>query len=231
MNKISKKTTILKYAYFICIVVNWISRLLPYRVSPSLDIGFDLFIQFDFSWIGMLINFLPLMQLHRLNNRMAITYGLIGCMIMIIFQILLLPTILNPYIKFIPNYGYFIGLLSLLGCCYILGLLSLELIFRHDIEKVAIVKKTILDYITFLTRLKLREISELTRVDQSIIVDTIRSMIENQEIYAKYYKSSNSVVFSRLENMDKIDDLMEKYNTWEKNNIGKMNSEKIKKGA
>lgn len=40
-------------------------------------------------------------------------------------------------------------------------------------------------------------------------------MIKNKEIYAEYFKSSNSISFNQLANIDEIDDWMKKYEEWD----------------
>ncbi len=246
MIKISNKTAILKYAYALCVIVNWSSRLLPYTATivpnwslppGTLDIrynlGFGLFIGLDFSWIGMFINIAPVLQLHRSNKRMAFIYGVIACVLIGVLQSIYL--IMNSMLAFNPYtlvYGFYIGLLSYISCwCLLIVLLFFLKDKERDFEKEPIIKKTILEFGTFITRLKVREISELTGADQEIIIEVIKSMIHNNEIYARYYKSSTCVVFNRRENMDKIDDLMDLYNEWERENIGKIETGKNNTGA
>ena len=46
-------------------------------------------------------------------------------------------------------------------------------------------------------------------------------MIKNKEIYAEYFKSTQSVVFDKQTNIDEIDKLMEAYKEWEEKEVGK----------
>ncbi len=233
MKDISKKITIIKYVYLFFAVFYIISRTLPYRLRynsfwseiPQIDTGINAFMQGDFSWIGMIFNLMVVVELHKLNTRMAIYYGIIVCIIIGFFHLIFLNfmvSLINPYYEGGVTYGYYIGLSAFIACCILLGILSFFYVSRKDKKVEGEIRKFILEYGTFLDRLIVREISEYTKADQSNIVDVIKSMIEKEEIYAKYFKSTNSVVFNQLENMDKIDDLMDLYNEWEQGNIGKI---------
>jgi len=82
--------------------------------------------------------------------------------------------------------------------------------------KVAIIKSTILDLGTKFGRLEVREIAEECGEDEELIVKTVKEMIEGTEIYARYFDSSRAVAFNLQANIDEIDNLMEKYKQWEK---------------
>ena len=82
--------------------------------------------------------------------------------------------------------------------------------------KVAIIKSTILDLGTKFGRLEVREIAEECGEDEELIVKTVKEMIEGNEIYARYFDSSRAVAFNLQANIDAIDNLMEKYKQWEK---------------
>lgn len=88
--------------------------------------------------------------------------------------------------------------------------------------KVAIVKSTILDLGTKFGRLEVREIAEECGEDEELIVKTIKEMIEGNEIYAKYFDSSRAVAFNLQANIDEIDNLMDKYKQWEKEDKDKV---------
>ncbi|KKL11133.1 hypothetical protein LCGC14_2548870 [marine sediment metagenome] len=87
-------------------------------------------------------------------------------------------------------------------------------------EKLAI-KKIILDLGTQHTRLQIKEIAEISKIDRSSIINVVREMIANKEIYANYFKSSNFVAFNQQANIDEIDNLMATYKVWEEKNIEK----------
>lgn len=79
-----------------------------------------------------------------------------------------------------------------------------------------LIKQTVLDFGTRLTRLKVAEIAERTGAFHKTIIEVVEKMKRNNEIYARYFKSSNSVVFNQDANIDEIDRLMSVYNDWEK---------------
>jgi len=91
----------------------------------------------------------------------------------------------------------------------------------HNVKEEMVIKKTILDLGTKFTRLEVKEIGEKCKVDKITIIKVIKEMIENQEIYAEYFKSSNSVAFNQQANINEIDKLMEAYKDWEEKKIRK----------
>jgi len=85
-----------------------------------------------------------------------------------------------------------------------------------------IIKKTVLELGVKFARLQIAEISEVCGVgDIQLIVDTVKDMIDNKEIYAQYFSSTKSVAFDQQANIDEIDKLMEQYRQWEKEGISK----------
>ena len=46
-------------------------------------------------------------------------------------------------------------------------------------------------------------------------------MIKKKEIYAEYFESTKSLVFDQQTNINEIDDLMKKFDEWEKETRGK----------
>ncbi len=91
-----------------------------------------------------------------------------------------------------------------------------------DICNKHIIKKTILELGTKFTRLQIVEISEECDVkDEKLIVDIVREMIDNKEIYAQYFSSTKSVAFNQQANIDEIDKLMATYKEWEEKKVEK----------
>ena len=88
-------------------------------------------------------------------------------------------------------------------------------------SKISKIKSTILILCTKFGRLHIMEISEECGEDESLIISTVREMIEGSEIYAKYFESSKSVAFDQQANIKEIDKLMEQYQQWEKEGISK----------
>jgi len=54
-----------------------------------------------------------------------------------------------------------------------------------------------------------------------LIISTVKEMIRNQEIYAKYFESNKAVAFDQQANIEEIDNLMAIYKKWEDNEFGK----------
>jgi len=85
-----------------------------------------------------------------------------------------------------------------------------------------VVKKSVLDLGIKFARLQIAEISEVCGVDDvQLIVDVVKDMIDNKEIYAQYFSSTKSVAFDQQANIDEIDKLMSTYKDWEDREIGK----------
>jgi len=89
-----------------------------------------------------------------------------------------------------------------------------------------IIRKSILNLGVKYNRLKTSEITEKCLIEEQNIKEkyipiVAREMINNKEIYADYFKTSKSLVFDQRVNINEIDDLMKKYEEWEKEGISK----------
>lgn len=72
--------------------------------------------------------------------------------------------------------------------------------------------------------IKIGETMERTKIEkEEIVISTINSMIENEEIYAEFFKSTKSLKFDKNANIKEIDNLMEAYKKWENESISKKN--------
>ncbi len=69
--------------------------------------------------------------------------------------------------------------------------------------------------------LQIPEIAEKCGEEEDCIIIVAQDMIENKKIYAEYFKSTKSLVFDQRANIDEIDDLMKKFEEWEKEKIEK----------
>jgi len=91
-----------------------------------------------------------------------------------------------------------------------------------DLCYILLIKKTILDLGTKFARIQIVEISEVSEiVDEKLIISTVKDMIKNKEIYAKYFESSKSIAFDQQANIEEIDKLISIYKDWEEKKIGK----------
>jgi len=58
-------------------------------------------------------------------------------------------------------------------------------------------------------RLQISEIAEESSIiDEGIIIEAIKEMIGNKEVYAQYFSSTKTVAFNQQTNIDEIDELM-----------------------
>ena len=89
-------------------------------------------------------------------------------------------------------------------------------------EEEAIVRRKIIEYGGKIARLKIKDISEKTNVNNSTVLKILIEMIKNQEIYAEYFKSSKTVAFNQIANLEKIDALMKLYEDWEHQKLKKV---------
>lgn len=83
------------------------------------------------------------------------------------------------------------------------------------------IKKTILELGTKFGRLQIIEITEKTGEKEEIIIDTVKEMIKNEEIYGEFFESSQSVAFNQQANINEIDDLLSSFKDWEGEGRGK----------
>ncbi|MFX1357453.1 MAG: hypothetical protein ACFFA8_09195 [Promethearchaeota archaeon] len=151
------------------------------------------------------------------NISYSVKYGFAGSILVItniVFLFVAYRIFLHPIIIF--------DILSVpIFCLFYIILIDIRR--NHDLLKdETLIRQTVLDFGTRLTRLKVAEIAERTGAFHKTIIDVVEKMIQNNEIYARYFKSSNSVVFNQDANIDEIDRLMSVYNEWEKEVKGKI---------
>ncbi len=102
------------------------------------------------------------------------------------------------------------------------GILEKEEKFKEKFAVVLLnltnkIRRVVLDLGTKFTRLEIREIKEKCYVEsKDLIVNVIKNMIKNHEIYAEYFSSSSAIAFNQQANIEEIDNLMKKYEQWEK---------------
>ncbi len=101
---------------------------------------------------------------------------------------------------------------------------TIDVLKRYDPKKYAIIplslewkiKQTVLRLGIKYPRLHITEIAEKIEEPEDCIIVVARRMIKNKEINAEYFKSTRSLVFNQQANIDEIDDLMKKFEDWEK---------------
>ena len=186
-----------------------------FPMEPSFFLGFTQLIGGGLEGIICFLYVLKLLQYQ--NIKKSIKYGALGCVLLGLNLLLLLISTLNSRLSIVFYLDW--GLL-LIFCCFfsILGVLYLN---RRDIEIEGVtIRKTILDLGTNYTRLKITEIAEKSKAVHVTIIAVVKKMIENKEIYAEYFESSQSVAFDLQKNIDEIDKLMEIYEKWETEKVG-----------
>ena len=93
---------------------------------------------------------------------------------------------------------------------------------RLELEKINKIKKLVLELGTKFTRLEIREIDEKSSIDdEDIIIEVVKDMIKNKEIYADYFSSSKAIAFDQQANIEEIDNLMAIYKEWEDKKVSK----------
>jgi len=205
----------LRKGIFISIYVFTIVNSFPLLVSESqLMLGLTL-LMFG-GWFGLLLISFSIKFVKNLNIISAFKYGIAGCSLLI-FNIIFMLLFYRPdyfqhsYYSFVFYYDVFS---IILYCVLYVLLLRFQTMLKESNDE-ALIKRTILDFGTKLTRLKVDEIAEKTGTFHKTIIEVVSTMIKNQEIYARYFKSSNSVVFNQEKNIEDIDDLMTMYREWE----------------
>ena len=204
---------ILNLFLFIIFLLNYIP--LNNSLGNYLDYGVDglkIIIYFTYPF-GFLFIFISGFYLYRLKIKKSIIFGIVGTIIYVL-------TVFFFTIVYLQNRELqlllliFLWVLSSIVNFIVLILLRFEkkeLTFEAKI----IIKKIVLDLGTKYTRLEVREISEKCGYDSDSIIGVLDSMIMNKEIYAEFFKSSNTVSFDQQANIDEIDELMAAFKDWE----------------
>jgi hypothetical protein len=184
---------------------------------------------------GFLFALVSVLYLYRLKARRSIIFG-IGATICYVINVLNLVFSFqykddlsyqgpgsNPIVMII-----FVWIAISLSNLVIFTLLRSE---KKDLklEDLAVIKKTILDLGTKYTRLEIPEISEKSGYDADSIVFVLNDMIENNEIYAEFFKSSNTVSFNQRANLDEIDELLATFKNWEEQYHEKLENQEFKR--
>ncbi|TFF97429.1 MAG: hypothetical protein EU547_04295 [Promethearchaeota archaeon] len=200
----------------------------PEHINYLNYVGFKVFI-FG-GYFGLVSLILSISYLYLLRIRIGILFGyiiIISFGINFLSIIIYILTFRNTYsieIKF--GFHTFLILWVILIIVYSL-LLILE-IKENDIDYRNI-KKIIIEYGTNYTRISLGDLSQKCKQDKRIVKNIVKDMIENKEIHAKYFGSTQMVAFDQQANIEEIDNLMSIYEEFETKGIDKkeQNKEKI----
>ena len=189
------------------------------RIDEGRNLGVDFFFLRGLPYIILIILSIVLMYLLRID--LAIIFGVASSVLMA----------LNLFIFFIPEFaqdefkeglvlsytflwGYYLAILIWVGICFV-NLTLIKIKFVRSNIRIKLIKKTVIELGTQFANLELDEISEACNINQVTVLKTVKTMIENREIYAEYFNSSKSVAFNKQANIEEIDLLMNKYRDWE----------------
>ncbi|MHA1987397.1 MAG: hypothetical protein ACW98D_12225 [Promethearchaeota archaeon] len=115
----------------------------------------------------------------------------------------------NRYLLFAP--------LMFISICFILILLKKIPNYKEQAK----IKKEILEIGLEHPDFKLKNVAKRSKSDKSTIIRVTKKMIRNKEIYAEYFNFSKKFVFNISANVEAIDRLMNLYQQWEEEKIGK----------
>ena len=167
------------------------------------------FLIVSYSFFILSIRFVFLLEI-----KIAVIIGIITCVASGIGHYVIPELFLRLY--YIEDRALIImNSMNLIFLIFLLNLLILFLNLRTNVKEEAKVKRIIIEYGRKIARLKMKDISEKSNVDTTMVFRILNKMIKNQEIYAEYFKSSKTVAFNQIANLENIDSLMKLYNDWE----------------
>ncbi|MFX1447215.1 MAG: hypothetical protein ACFFCG_03680 [Promethearchaeota archaeon] len=175
-----------------------------------------IFLLFSYSFISISIRYLFLLEI-----RIAAIIGIIICAISVIGHFVV-PAVYLIHYYFEGRDQLIVISMVLMFLMFLLNLLLLFFNFQTNPEEEAIVKRKIIEYGKKIARLKIKDISEKSNIDSTTVFRTLKEMIKNQEIYAAYFKSSKTVAFNQIANIENLDSLMKLYEDWEHQKIKKV---------
>ncbi|MBD3214455.1 MAG: hypothetical protein GF311_17720 [Candidatus Lokiarchaeota archaeon] len=161
--------------------------------------------------IGILILSIVFLQSHRMKSGILI--GIFADIILGYFFIITL------YFYFISQRGFFYFIPSIMSLLWLFNTSIYFILFfsklKENESNTTKIKRTVIDLGTKYTRLSLGDISEKCGENTAIVLETIKDMIKNSEINAKYFRSSRMVAFDQQANIDDFDKLMKSFEEWE----------------
>lgn len=192
-----------------------------YRGGSGYLFGYNLF--YYTGMIELSLIAFSIISLHNLKFRFFVYSGILG------YSLISLNFILSFIKLFLfPEYGYEYGLTITLNFSISFLIITIISFFFMTLaksiesnKKKIDVRKKILNFGIEFTRLEIKEISAKCKEDSELIMKIVKEMVENQEIFGDYFKSSKTLVFNQQANIDQIDDLLLKYDEWEKEGTGK----------
>lgn len=227
--------------YYLLILVYLFINIFPtfttaYILSSVLDYGFYSAMEFMNDFARNLINNYTFINLASILCILFISISILSLILTRLnFAILsgIISQICNGYLisVSINTFRYYLNIVNLVFTILNIAILILSinlLIYlyksrkRVDINEETKIRQILLDAGTKFSRIKIKEISEYSKVDKTSIISIIQKMIQNKEIHGEYFKSSRSISFNQIANIEEIDNLLEIYNKWEEESIEKV---------
>ncbi|TFF95894.1 MAG: hypothetical protein EU547_07015 [Promethearchaeota archaeon] len=225
---------IVKIFLFIIIIGFYLTIFLPIMKSQEIIDGVPIYnytnpllytggqIHIYGGWFSFGALMLSLIAIQLLKLPIGIILGYISVILLGFNLFYIIFLCLNPTAEklYMLHYGFYVDLMIFILIIIIYSFL-LILILRKAEKEISNVKKTIIELGTKFTRLDIKDISEKCKENKYTIIRTIKEMIKNKEIYAKYFDTTKTVAFNQQANINEIDDLMGLYREWEANQKGK----------
>lgn len=160
--------------------------------------------------------------IHNLKWKHSFISGIAGC---VIFGLNIL------FYRFVSSFNYEPGLqdANLIVFLYFICLaiiLTINILFisakpSKKIHENFDLKKEILDLSTKFTRLEIKGISEKLNKNPILVLDLIKNMLKNEEVYGEYFESTKTITFDQQANIKEIDFLLSKFSEFEEKEIDK----------
>ena len=208
--------TLLIFYIYVFIVINSFPLMTTIEVPRSCNLG-SLMLIFG-GWFGIMVLATSTKFIKNNNFSYSVRYAIVG-LVLLAFNLIFVSGAYR-FNVFTMVFGFDILSIPIFMTFYIVLFYLRKIQDKLNYE--SSIRKVILDFGTKLTRLKVDEISEITGAFHKTIIKVVREMQKNKEIYARYFKSSNTVVFNQDANIEEIDRLRLVYDEWEKTKYDKL---------
>ena len=162
----------------------------------------------------LIANFLPSYLLIRYNVYKSLVTALIFIFLIYVVLYFLPGVAMNPSVLPLTISNINLSISILFSFFPLLVCLLIFKLFTSKRQKSSI-KQYVLEMSTKSTRLGIKEVSEKTKQDKDTIKRVLKSMSKNQEVIARYFRTTHSLVFDQDANIEEIDNLMEAFRKWE----------------
>ncbi|MBD3214453.1 MAG: hypothetical protein GF311_17710 [Candidatus Lokiarchaeota archaeon] len=215
---ITEKLSLIRVTYIVSLIAIYISYFYPNISLITIDNDyFPVFIPTTYFLpsliLGLLFFIVSLYFLFKLPIRYTIISGLVG---IFIHSTNYIYFFINYNINktqfgnsgFVFNIWAYVSLVAYIITIFLISLLYREFYVSKNKDKSPI-KKKVLELGIMYPRLEIREISEKCNGFPDVVINIVKEMIDNGEIYAEYFKNSKSITFNKLANINEMDGLSE----------------------